>query len=405
MPSDEQSGGSSPSSCSPSIGDQSGSGSGPNNSGGSDGSGNANIPILPTIPDVPIVPTVPVVPPITIPTLSIPGSVGGSVAGSVVGSVSGPSSSLSSSSEIPPIIVPIVVVDASSVVHGVGYDVVTQNGTGADGTDITRVTFDTTEPDLYDPQIRENLSEVIEQYNDITEPNSQAIVLLNQIKAYAGEIQCSDFHGKGTIDDYTVLFQAASRIATDTKQMELNIDIEGFNDFAQAADELSELFNGFITKLQNVNIITDITFLTSISIALGKIVNLSNIFGKFKKTVVATTKIQIPKSAHDTKVVIEGVMDEINCAMQYINYFVSPTDQNLVDAQLSAAEKNIIAQSVNTINSWNVLCEQGVSIAMSSDVDVQYIQNASTELKQTTVNLKNATSTLKSKLAAFNIMC
>ena len=392
MPSDEQSGGSSPSSGSPSSGNQSGSGSGSNNSGGSDGSGNANIPILPTVPVVPVVPTVPVVPVVpTVPPLSIPGSVGG------------PSSS--SSSETPPIIVPIVVVDASSVVHGVGYDVVTQNGTGADGTDITRVTFDTTEPELYDPQIHQNLSEVIEQYNDVTEPNSQAIVLLNQIKAYAGEIQCSDFHGKGTIDDYTVLFQAASRIATDTKQMELNIDIEGFNDFAQAADELSDLFNGFITKLQNVNIITDITFLTSISIALGKIVNLSNIFGKFKKTVVATTKIQIPKSAHDTKVVIEGVMDEINCAMQYINYFVSPTDQNLVDAQLSAAEKNIIAQSVNTINSWNVLCEQGVSIAMSSDVDVQYIQNASTELKQTTVNLKNATSTLKAKLAAFNIMC
>ena len=396
MPSDEQSGGSSPSSGSPSSGTQSGSGSGSNNSGGSDGSGNANIPILPTVPVVPVVPTVPVVPVVpTVPPLSIPGS--------VAGSVGGPSSS--SSSETPPIIVPIVVVDASSVVHGVGYDVVTQQGTGADGTDITRVKFDTTEPELYDPQIHQNLSEVIEQYNDVTEPNSQAIVLLNQIKAYAGEIQCSDFHGKGTIDDYTVLFQAASRIATDTKQMELNIDIEGFNDFAQAADELSELFNGFITKLQNVNIITDITFLTSISIALGKIVNLSNIFGKFKKTVVATTKIQIPKSAHDTKVVIEGVMDEINCAMQYINYFVSPTDQNLVDAQLSAAEKNIIAQSVNTINSWNVLCEQGVSIAMSSDVDVQYIQNASTELKQTTVNLKNATSTLKAKLAAFNIMC
>ena len=141
--------------------------------------------------------------------------------------------------------------------------------------------------------------------------------------------------------------------------------------------------------------------MTSISIALGKIVNLSNIFGKFKQSIFATTAIKIPKSAHDTKVVIEGVMSELNCAMQYINHFVAPTG-NLHDADLSAAEKNIIAKSVDTIDNWNNLCEHGVSIAMSDNVDIQYIQHASIALKQTTVNLKSAATTLKAKLAAFH---
>jgi hypothetical protein len=46
----------------------------------------------------------------------------------------------------------------------------------------------------------------------------------------------------------------------------------------QVADDLSSLFNGFILKLQNVNIINDTAFLKAIASALKKIVNLSNVF-------------------------------------------------------------------------------------------------------------------------------
>jgi hypothetical protein len=307
--------------------------------------------------------------------------------------------------DVPP--AKVIVRDLSSTtIPGIGYQVVNSTGTAADDSGIINVKFDTTQPDIYDPQIQQNLTQEISIYDDQTDLSGQTVTLLNQIKSYASEINCSDFHGKGSIEDYTVLFQAAAQIATESKQMDLNIDIAGFNEFADAADELSELFTGFITKLQNINIITDVSFLQSISIALGKIVNLSNIFGRFKATVLATSKIQIPKSSHDATVVIKGVMDEVNCAMQYINYFVSPeSNPNLVDAQLSSAEKNIITQSVNTINSWNILCEQGVSIAMSSDPDIQYIHQASNQLKTTTVNLKSVTASLKSKLASFSISC
>ena len=307
--------------------------------------------------------------------------------------------------DVPP--APVIVSDLSSTtINGIGYNIVNSKGTAADGSSITNVKFDTTHPELYAPQIHENLTEVVSMYNDETDLSGQTVTLLNQIKSYASQIQCSDFHEKGSIEDYTVLFQAASKIATESKHMDLNIDIAGFNEFADAADELSELFNGFITKLQNVNIITDVSFLQSISIALGKIVNLSNIFGRFKATVLATSTIQIPKSSHDATLVIKGVMAEVNCAMQYINYFVSPeSNPNLVDAQLTSAERNIITQSVNTINSWNILCDQGVSIAMSTDPNIQYIQQASNQLKTTTVNLKNVTASLKSKLASFSIPC
>jgi len=165
---------------------------------------------------------------------------------------------------------------------------------------------------------------------------------------------------------------------------------------------LSNLFNGFIMRLQNVNIISDYTFLTSIADALKKIVDLSKIFNQFKATILATSTIQIPKSAHDTSVILSGVMDEINCAMKYINYFVDSSSNCPVDSQLSDSEKNVINMAVQTIDNWNILCEQGVSISLQNDPDIQFITQASTELITTTGVLKTATDKLKSKLASYN---
>ena len=322
----------------------------------------------------------------------------------IISDISLNNSFISISPDDPTILQPmpaIVNLSGSTSTTGTGYVIVNQSGTDASGIHVDQTTFDTTQPDIYDPQIHENLTQIIETYNDDTQ-SSQSRLLLAEITSYAQQIQCSDFHGKGSIDDYTALFQAAGKIAADSKQIELNIDIEGFNEFADAADQLSELFTGFILKLQNINIISDISFLMAISAALAKIVNLSNVFGKFKQTILHTSVIQFPKSAHDTSVVIQGVMGEVNCAMQYINYFVSPTDTSLVDAQLSLDEKNILTQSVATINNWNTLCEHGVSVAMSNNVDVHYIQGVNSELKQKTIILKNTVSALKSKLALFN---
>jgi len=305
---------------------------------------------------------------------------------------------------------PQIVSDLSStIITGTGYEIEHAEGKDADGDDLKKTTFDTTEPELYDPQIHQDLNQTIETYNDLSGVDlsgnvSQTSALFEEIKDYASQLQCSDFHGKGSIEDYNALFEAASRIANDTKQIELDVDIEGFNEFAQAADDLSSLFEGFIMKLNNVSVITDVNFLTSVVAALKRIVNLSETFGRFKQTVFSTSAIQLPKSAFDTKVVLDGVMDEINCAMQYIEHFVNPTDPSLNEAALSPEEKAIIQKSVDTIDNWNNMAQYGVSIAMSNDENIQCIQQYSQELKTKKTTLVSASATLRAKLASFNIV-
>ena len=283
----------------------------------------------------------------------------------------------------------------------VGYVVINNQFSDASGNEHTQTQFITTDPSS-DVQIFQDLSSnTIHYYDDSNDSGKSAIIA--QIKTYAEEIKCSDFHGKGSIDDYTLLFQAAAQIANESSQMQLDVDVEGFNEFASAAEDLSALFNGFIIKLQNVSIIDDTAFLTAVANALAKITNLSNVFGKFKETILATSTIHLPKSAHDTAVLLQEVVGQINCAMTYVTHFVDSSVPAPSAADLSDEEKGIINAAVTTINNWNILCDQGVSIAMSNDPDIQFINSASQQMKQKTQTLANATALLRSKLSAFNI--
>jgi hypothetical protein len=303
---------------------------------------------------------------------------------------------------------PQIVSDLSSTtIDGEGYEITHAEGKDADGDDLTKHTFETTDPDLYDPQIEQDLNKTVETYNDLSGNDSASNAVLLEIKNYAAELQCSDFHGKGSIEDYNELFLAASRIANEAKQMELDVNIDGFNEFATAADQLSELFEGFILKLESVSVITDMNFLTQVLAALKRIVNLSETFGRFKQTIFSTTTIQLPQSAQETKVVLDGVMSELNCAMKYIDHFVAPdaSDPSLnATADLSPEEKHIIQKSVETIDNWNTLCEFGVSIAMSNDENIQCIQEYSTDLQGKSSTLINAANSLRAKLAQYNIL-
>ena len=246
-------------------------------------------------------------------------------------------------------------------------------GTTINGNFATQSTFNTIDPTL-DTQITQNLVETVDSYYDDA-CNTQTAVVMAQISNYA----------------------------SNSKQIKLDIDVSGFTEFSQAADDLSNLFNSFIIKLQNVSIINDLDFLNSIAISLQKIWNLSETFGRFKQTILATSSIQIPKSAHDTKLILQNVMGEVNCAMGYINHFVNPGTEVLTAANLSLAEHDVINKAVATIDNWNVLCDQGVSIAMSSNPDIQYITQSNNVFKTQTTNLRAATSSLRAKLSLYNI--
>jgi len=308
-----------------------------------------------------------------------------------------------SNAQAPP---PVIVTSTLSETFDISGAVITNNqGVAADGTGVTVTTFQTTDLSGVDLTLTENLVGLVEiGYDNTVDPNSPQSLALAEIRDYAGKINCTDFQGKGTIDDYSQLFQAASKIANDVTQIKLDVEVDGFNEFGAAADELSKLFNSFIVKLQTVSIIDDIEFLRSIAAALRKIWNLSEVFGRFKETILATATVKVPQSSHDARLLVSTIMSEVGCAMTYVNHFVNPLSPAPVAAMLTENERHVINKAVDTIDSWGVLCEQGITIAMSNNPDVQYFSSASSQLKTNASFLKNNTSTLRGKLASYNII-
>ena len=234
----------------------------------------------------------------------------------------------------------------------------------------------------------------------VVQDSSGDLLIVDQIKLCAAEIQCSDFHGKGSIEDYTLLFDAASKIVSDVKHVQLDVDIQGFQDFGQAADELSALFEGFTKKIQSVNMIDDTVFLEAILSALQKIVRLSNTFGKFKETIVGTTTVELSTSVGETKRALEAVSDEVQCAMKYIQHFVNPTT-DLEKAKLNDIDKNVIQRATTTIEAWSQIYENGVSVAMNQNEDIQYIHMANGVFKDQAIVLRQSTSQLRNKYSRY----
>ena len=224
--------------------------------------------------------------------------------------------------------------------------------------------------------------------------------IVQQIKLYAEQIKCEDFHGKGTIDDYTLLFEAASKIANDTKQVQLDIDIQGFNEFGKAADDLSALFTSFTKKIQSVNIIDDSLFLSAVLSALKKIVALSKAFGTFQESILVTNTIELSSSIGETKKILEGVSEEVACAMGYINHFSSPTEE-LESANLNAINKNAISRACTTIDAWNNIYKNGVSMAMNENTDIQYIKRTNQTFIQQSAKLRISTNIIRERYSYY----
>jgi hypothetical protein len=311
------------------------------------------------------------------------------------------SSSSNTSNAPPPVITQFTLNETIDIS---GAQITNQQGTAANGTGVTVTTFQTTDASDVDLTLTQNLTGLVVVNTEHCDPNSAQSLLLAEIRDYAGKINCTDFQGKGTIDDYSQLFQAASKIANDVTQIKLDVDVEGFNEFGAAADELSKLFNSFIVKLQTVSIIDDLDFLRAIAAALRKIWNLSEVFGRFKETILATATVKVPQSSHDARLLVSTIMSEVDCAFTYINHFINPTTPAPAAASLSVTERLVIEKAVDTIDSWSLLCEQGVTIAMSNNPDIQYFSTASRHLKGNAALLNNNTSTLRGRLAAYNIL-
>ena len=279
-----------------------------------------------------------------------------------------------------------------------GFEIIQETAVLPDGTIIYQQVGITVDPSS-DIQLTQDFSAIIQIYNDETDPSLNAI--MQEITKYAANINCTNFQGKGSIDDYAQLFTVASNLAKEAKQTTLVIDISGFYEFGNAADELSNVFQQYIVKLQNINVVNDMEFLKAITASLKKISHLADVFGKFKETILATSIVEIPKSLEDTRLILDGVMSEVDCAMKYVQHFICPeNDVSMCAASsLSPEEKALIASAITTIQDWDSKYSKNLQFILSENADVKFIEEANKIIANTAKDMKNKTAIFKGKIS------
>jgi hypothetical protein len=236
-------------------------------------------------------------------------------------------------------------------------------------------------------------TKIIQKYNDENDPSLNEI--MKEITNYAENINCTNFQGKGSIDDYAELFTVVSDLS---KKNTFIMDISGFYEFGNAADELANLFKNYTVKLQSIYSINNIEFLKVIAASLQKISNLADVFGKLKETILVTSIVEIPKSLEDTRVILDGIMSEVDCAMKYIHHFISPENDISMCAacSLSADEKALIASAVSTIQNWD---NKNIQAILSENADIKFIEEANKIITNTAKDMQNASAIFKGKIS------
>jgi hypothetical protein len=86
--------------------------------------------------------------------------------------------------------------------------------------------------------------------------------------------------------------------------------------------------------------------------------------------------------------------------MKYIQHFVNPTVE-LEEAKLNDIDRNVIQRATTTIEAWSQIYENGVSVAMNQNEDIQYIHQANGVFKDQAIVLRQSTSQLRNKYSQY----
>jgi predicted RNA-binding protein len=138
-------------------------------------------------------------------------------------------------------------------------------------------------------------------------------------------------------------------------------------------------------------------FLSAVLSALKKVVALSKAFSAFQESILEN---RIHSSIGETKKILEGVTEEVNCAMEYISHFSSPTSY-LEGANINHVNKNALNRACTTIDAWNTIYKNGASMAMNENPDIQYMKRTNQTFIQQSAQLRRTTNIIRERYSYY----
>jgi hypothetical protein len=128
-------------------------------------------------------------------------------------------------------------------------------------------------------------------------------------------------------------------------------------------------------------------FLSAVLSAIKKVVALSKAFSAFQESILEN---RIHSSIGETKHILEGVTQEVECVMKHLNHFSTPT--NLESANLSPVNRVAITHAINSLNN--------ITVSMDTQ-DIQYINRTNQTFIQQSAQLRRTTNIIRERYSYY----
>jgi len=246
-------------------------------------------------------------------------------------------------------------------------------------------------PNIFANEINAQIS-VINQIIDDPSDNQ----LVSEITALVDQIKCTNLEGMGTITDYTDLLKIAKDISGN---VDLAFDISTLETFASNAEAYGDLFQNISKTLTAVTTISDVNLLTSIKAQLEKIAGMFDALKALKVSISATATLQIPDSIQGVADKLETVYEEMDCALNYLDYFCTGTNAP-ANSALSLADKSAIEAAKGALNTFNTLVSNNAKVSASSNIQISNLTTRVNAFSSINQRMSDAKSCLDSALKA-----
>lgn len=193
---------------------------------------------------------------------------------------------------------------------------------------------------------------MVSQINTIYNPPNDD-TLVTDITNLVNAIQCADVQGMGTLSDYTNLLALAQKV-NDSPELADPANITKLEDLAAAAEAYGKVFKTISDTLEVTTEISAYDVLTKIKAALTKISGMFDNLGALKLSITRTAEVKIPDSITAVATQLDGVYSELDCALEYLDYFCTGTNAP-ANSALNAQDTAAIAAATGALNFWNNL--------------------------------------------------
>lgn len=222
--------------------------------------------------------------------------------------------------------------------------------------------------------------------------------LVTDINALVNQIKCTRAEGMGTLGDYEALLKMATDISG---SVNLSLDITTLTDFANAAETYGKIFENITQNLEGVTTIDNTTVLTNIKTQLTKIAAMYDALGALKLQISRTSTLQIPDSIVGTANKLQSVYEELDCTLDYIDYFCSgnaAANGKPDDADLNARDKAVVDAATGALSLFSSIIDDHGSVTAANNTQVKTLSDKVAQFSTLQSRMASAASCLNTRL-------